>query len=213
MTSKKIKGFTLIELLVVVAIIGVLATVVLASLGRARIKAKDTAVVSAVSSYITDIELEYGGNYTGLCSGSSYLALLDAVQEDGGDIATGDCEDSSGTYRIIATLPSATAFLGSNTVYAAGEDAYCINSNGFKSKGMYDDFKNLAAPSCSLSESGATANVVYSWQQSSTYTVNSSNSCYRRREYYCQDSNGNTVADSNCPGTKPVANWEHTCQS
>ena len=44
------KGFTLIELLVVIAIIGILSSVVLASLNTARNKGSNAAVQSALSS-------------------------------------------------------------------------------------------------------------------------------------------------------------------
>jgi len=47
----KSKGFTLIELLVVVAIIGILATVVLASLGSARDRSKAAAIASQFSQF------------------------------------------------------------------------------------------------------------------------------------------------------------------
>jgi len=55
----KTKGFTLIELLVVVAIIGILATVVLASLGRARQRAKEARLISTLNSIEKELNVQY----------------------------------------------------------------------------------------------------------------------------------------------------------
>lgn len=52
-------GFTLIELLVVIAIIGILSSVVLASLNTARLKARDTRRVSDIKSIQLAMEFYY----------------------------------------------------------------------------------------------------------------------------------------------------------
>ena len=55
----KDRGFTLIELLVVIAIIGILSSVVLASLNTARIKARDAQRVSDVRQIQLAMEFFY----------------------------------------------------------------------------------------------------------------------------------------------------------
>lgn len=91
-THKSKRGFTLIELLVVIAIIGVLSSVILASLNSARAKARDAQRVSNIRQMKTAMELYYdsvghypwigsadtGYNITGLSAylSPAYLPLI-----------------------------------------------------------------------------------------------------------------------------------------
>lgn len=63
---KSEKGFTLIELLVVVAIIGILASVVLASLNTARTKARDARRKADIKQIANALALHFStyGNFT-----------------------------------------------------------------------------------------------------------------------------------------------------
>jgi prepilin-type N-terminal cleavage/methylation domain-containing protein len=59
---RKNKGFTLIELLVVISIIGLLSTIVLASLQQARSKGRNSSRRQTLVSMRTALELYYSAN-------------------------------------------------------------------------------------------------------------------------------------------------------
>jgi type IV pilus assembly protein PilE len=78
------KGFTLIELLVVIAIIGILSSVVLASLNTARAKGANAAIKSNLTNARAQAEIYYDSNsnvYTNVCTTASTAnGVQDLVQ-------------------------------------------------------------------------------------------------------------------------------------
>ena len=101
------KGFTLIELLVVIAIIGILATIVLTSLGSATTKAKDTKVEGQVSSMRAQAQLYSGTAATEALSPCAVTpaSLFDTANNGLGSLLGGLTLTGSGCYSN-ATLPS-----------------------------------------------------------------------------------------------------------
>ncbi len=59
---RRTRGFTLIELLVVISIIGLLSSIVLASLNTARAKARDAALFEGTHQLMLALELYYNQN-------------------------------------------------------------------------------------------------------------------------------------------------------
>ncbi len=118
--NKRNKGFTLIELLVVIAIIGLLSSIVLASLNSARKKARDARRVADLKQLQIALEMYFDTNKL-YPTGASATAL--DLLKTGGYISVVPVDPLGGTYAY-AGLGSGT----SCTSYHLGSSLEDTNS-------------------------------------------------------------------------------------
>lgn len=141
------KGFTLIELLVVIAIIGILSSVVLASLNTARGKGKDARIQTEVVQIRTALETEYNGsNYPSLVSSTAANRFAAPIVADGNiktEIADILLQKIPGVYGAdaaglivangtIVITKNATSPATGYAIYAKlnGGGVTCVDSSG-----------------------------------------------------------------------------------
>jgi len=132
---KQTKGFTLIELLVVIAIIGILSSVVLASLNGARESSRDarrqtdmSQMQTSLSLYANDNNGDYPDNLSGLVS-----EYMSQVPDDpsGGSYdyaASGDNND----YCLAARMEGGTSSVPQNDTDcddAGDDDVFTLGEN------------------------------------------------------------------------------------
>ncbi len=116
------RGFTLIELLVVIAIIGILSSVVLASLNTARSKGADAAIKSNLNNLRAQAELVYDNtnSYATVCADPNVTRAVQAAAAAQGGTAslTGtaassasvtSCQNDANRWAVSGPLKSNTA--------------------------------------------------------------------------------------------------------
>ncbi|MFZ3043836.1 MAG: type II secretion system protein [Minisyncoccia bacterium] len=138
-TSTRARGFTLIELLVVIAIIGVLSSIVIASLSSARSKGSDAAIQSDLHGIQVQAELYnitnsgYGtAAYATTCSAGMYSDATIARSITAANNVNGAgnvyCYASTNAYLIAADLVTSGYWCIDSTGVAKAESGAAPSS-------------------------------------------------------------------------------------
>lgn len=120
------RGFTLIELLVVIAIIGILSSVVLASLNTARSKGTDAKIQSELRSVAVNAEIYYDNNSNSYGTAATCDAGIFAATSPNINQIVNDLQSITGT---ITCNSNGTAYAVSH-VLTATTSAFCVDSTG-----------------------------------------------------------------------------------
>jgi len=143
MKMNKTKGFTLIELLVVIAIIGILSSVVLASLNTARKKSRDAKRISDIKQIQLALELYFdsNGGYPSAITNTTMAGFLPAIPvppdgtSDTAYLYQATKTDCMG-YRLGVTLEDAGHTVLDSDIDTAGSDIsnQCPNESSASTK-------------------------------------------------------------------------------
>lgn len=123
MIKKTNQGFTLIELLVVIAIIGLVSSVISASLASARSKARDTKRVAEMRSIEKALAI-YAVNHSGYVPDSSWHSVADADVNGNNAI---ECSGANKTNndQLFALLVADKALASAPSADAMAAKGYC----------------------------------------------------------------------------------------
>lgn len=130
------RGFTLIELLVVIAIIGVLSSVVLASLNSARNKGADAAIKSQLAGMRAQAELSYDSNnnsYANVCTDPTIASALSGVKSASGaaTINTNVANATTNTSVNCHSSTTAWAIESPTKGSTSGINYWCVDNSGW----------------------------------------------------------------------------------
>ncbi|MES2225688.1 MAG: type II secretion system protein [Patescibacteria group bacterium] len=137
-------GFTLIELLVVIAIIGILSSVVLASLNTARNKGADAAIKSNLANARAQAESYYDSNtlsYLNACTSGATAAGVKGIYDfalsasNSAGIALANLNTTLGNAGAVGLKvtchASATGYALESPLKTDATKMYCVDNLGF----------------------------------------------------------------------------------
>jgi prepilin-type N-terminal cleavage/methylation domain-containing protein len=128
---KTTRGFTLIELLVVIAIIGILSSIVIASLGGTRDKAKRAKIQDELAAARTQAGLYVvdNGDYTGICSDPVFKNIQLSFDKLGNDFCSVGNNGSDFNIGLKVTINNV------GEIWCTDETTYLDNTLGTPSTG------------------------------------------------------------------------------